>query len=194
MERTEMIILASQSPRRKEILTQIDIPYEAIASNSDETIPPNVPYTEVPALLAERKALSVSELNPGRLVFAFDTLVFLDEIPLSKPSNKEEAYTMLSGLSDRDHEVITGIAVAKNGTIIEKDREITRVFFKKLMSEEIDNYIITKEPNDKAGSYGIQGKGAAFVKRVEGCYYNVVGLPVYKTLSLHSKFSELMHG
>ncbi|MGL1903534.1 MAG: Maf family protein [Fibrobacterales bacterium] len=189
-----MIILASQSPRRKEILTQIDIPYEAIASNSDETIPPNVPYTEVPALLAERKALSVSELNPGRLVFAFDTLVFLDEIPLSKPSNKEEAYTMLSGLSDRDHEVITGIAVAKNGTIIEKDREITRVFFKKLMSEEIDNYIITKEPNDKAGSYGIQGKGAAFVKRVEGCYYNVVGLPVYKTLSLHSKFSELMHG
>ncbi|MGL1935682.1 MAG: Maf family protein [Fibrobacterales bacterium] len=194
MERNKLIILASQSPRRKEILTQVGIPFDSIPSHSDETIPPNVPYADIPALLAARKALSVSEKEPDRLVFAFDTLVFLDENPMSKPANKDDAHAMLSSLSDREHEVITGIAVAKNGTILEKDREITRVFFKKLMSEEIDNYIITKEPNDKAGSYAIQGKGAAFVKKVEGCYYNVVGLPIYKTLSLHSKFSELMHG
>lgn len=188
------LILASQSPRRKELLDQIGIEYDAIPAMTDEIIPIGCAYTEIPELLAEEKALAVSQEHPGRLVLGFDTLVFLGEKALGKPTDSEDARNMLEALSDSEHEVITGIALAYNGQILQKDKEITQVFFKKLNSEEIDNYIMSKEPLDKAGSYAIQEKGAIFVKKIVGCYYNIVGLPIYKTLEILKKHSEIGDG
>ncbi len=189
-----MIILASQSPRRKDILDQVGIPFKVIPSSCEEIIPTDIPYTDVPAALAAQKAIEVSSLNPDSFVLGFDTLVFLNEEPLGKPIDAADASQMLQRLSGNFHEVITGIAVAKNGFIVQKDQEITKVFFKNLSQQEIDNYIITNEPNDKAGAYGIQQKGAAFVKKIEGCYYNVVGLPMYKTLQIITSLSENGNG
>lgn len=173
-----MIILASGSPRRKELLSLITEDFKIIPADIDENICEEVKLLKQPQYLAEKKARFVFENgHQNDIVIGSDTGVFIDGKMLGKPTDSENAKQMLRQLSGRKHIVITGCS------IISKDRcvsfsEETTVEFYKLSDKEIEEYIATNEPLDKAGAYGIQGKGATLVKRIEGDYYNVVGLPV----------------
>lgn len=173
------LILASASPRRKELLRLITDDFKVVTADVDETVPDDIDIFEAPSFLALKKAKAVAENNKNSVIIGADTAVFLGEKMLGKPENKEEAEKMLSSLSGKEHLVITGCAVIS-------EREIktfsvkTYVKFKSLTKKEIKDYIATGEPMDKAGAYGIQGKGALFVEKINGDYYNVVGLPVEK--------------
>jgi len=176
------IILASGSPRRRQLLEQVGIPHEVIISNADETIdgPPEVQVKT----LALRKAHAVCcMIKDDIIVIAADTLVFIDGKVLGKPNGPDDAFNMLKTLQGRGHTVYTGVAVLKieaGKTITESFVEATQVYFRKLSDAEIWDYVNTGEPFDKAGSYGVQEKGALLVERVNGDFYNVVGLPVVK--------------
>jgi len=183
------IILASASPRRQDILAQLGIPFSVQASGASEDLA-GIPALEAPRILAERKSLEVSQTNPGRWVLGFDTLVYLDQMPLGKPVDHAEARQMLLALRDRWHEVRTGFALSRDGQIIESGQESTRVLFRAFTNHELDDYIAEGESLDKAGSYGIQGQGARFVKAIEGCYYNVVGLPVARAIEALARIAE----
>jgi len=184
------IILASASPRRKELLGQIGVPFKVIPSKVDEnfdmlkgTIESKVEE------LAYIKAKEVAKKVNNGLILGADTVVVIDDEVLGKPLNDEEAFNMLSKLSGREHKVITGIAIID----LENNRyrvthESTRVIFDTLTKERIIEYIKTGEPNGKAGAYAIQGRAAVFVKKIEGCYFNVVGLPISKVNSMLKKF------
>lgn len=177
----EKLILASSSPRRIEILKNLGIKFDVIPSNYGEVIDNKLPE-ELVCFLAENKALEVSSrITDGDLILAADTMVFIDGRALGKPHTESAAYDMLKGLSGKKHEVITGVCLISR-KLSKKyiDYEVTNVFFKELSDEEIWDYIYTGEPLDKAGAYGIQGFGGLFVRRIEGCYFNVVGLPIYK--------------
>lgn len=175
------IILASSSPRRIEILKNLRVEFDVKPSNYEEVITDRPPH-ELVCHLAENKAKEVSSrVMPKSIILAADTMVFIDDKKLGKPASKKAAFEMLSSLSGRSHDVITGLCLmdkSLNRTFL--DYEVTKVFFKELTEEEIHGYIETGEPLDKAGSYGIQGVGGLFVKRIEGCYFNVVGLPINK--------------
>ena len=130
---------------------------------------------------AEAKARSVMNRTSKRLILGADTIVEMDGIPLGKPSDEDEARQMLRKLSGHDHYVHTGIALLDTGNNqVIRDHDITRVFFRKLRYSEIEEYIASGEPMDKAGAYGIQERGAVFIRRVEGCFFNVMGLPLAK--------------
>ncbi len=181
--------LASASPRRKELLKKAGIEDFIIrAADVDENTEPSLTPAEAVMLLASRKAeAAAAGLSEDDFVLAADTLVYLDGEPLGKPRDEEEAFSMLSSLSGRTHEVYTGICLRRNG-VSECEYECTRVFFSELTSEEIWAYIRTGEPMDKAGAYGVQGAAGVFIPRIEGDYYNVMGLPVsrlYKMLTRH---------
>ena len=176
------LILASQSPRRKELLGLFHIPFSVRVANVDETMDARKsPYDEV-ARLSREKALAV---NPGasEVVVAADTVVGLDGRVLGKPSSAREAREMLSMLSGKVHQVMTGLTVVC-GSQIQTVTEVTDVHFRPLSSREIDAYVETSESMDKAGAYAIQGGAAVFVERIEGDYYNVVGLPVCRLRQL----------
>lgn len=183
------IILASSSPRRMELLKNLGVEFDIIPSNYEEIMVNKQPE-ELVCYLAKNKALEVSNrVKSDNIVLAADTMVFIGNIALGKPHTNNAAYAMLKNLSGKVHEVITGICLINksiNKTYL--DYEVTKVFFRELSEEEILNYIETKEPLDKAGAYGIQGLGGLFVKRIEGCYFNVVGLPIYK---LYNGFREM---
>lgn len=183
------LVLASASPRRQAILAQLGIPFVALESGADESLE-GIPALEAPRILAERKALAVSEKEPHAVVVGYDTLVYLDKNALGKPASPQEAESMLTALRDRWHEVRTGFSFARGGKVIHSGQEITRVRFRPFTKWELDDYIAGGEPFDKAGAYGIQGQGARFVQSVEGCYYNVVGLPVARTLEILNILSE----
>jgi len=185
------IILASASPRRHNILNQIGIPHKVIPSLLDETIPQSISVYSEPEYLAKQKALDVSKQHPNHLVLGFDTLVYFNGEPLGKPQNNEDAMKMLERLSGQTHTVISGVAIARNGEIVISGSEKTKVFFRNLAAREMESYISGGEHKDKAGSYGIQGEGARFVSRIEGCYYNVVGLPVSKMIDLLKQIGEI---
>lgn len=187
------IILASGSPRRKEILRQAGADFEVRVSNAPEITDRTEP-AEMVEELAALKAEAVEKEIEGTeeediLIISADTLVFLDGIPLGKPRDREDAFSMLTGLSGRSHEVYTGVSVI----IKEKSRRRQLVFHQKsvvnvasLSGEEIDAYIATGEPFDKAGAYAIQGRFSVYVEGIEGEYYNIVGLPIariYRELS-----------
>lgn len=173
-----MIILASGSPRRKELLSLITENFTIIPADIDETIAVNTELLKQPQYLAEKKARYIFEKgHQDDIVIGSDTGVFIDGEMLGKPCNAENAKQMLEHLSGRKHIVVTGCAIISKDKCITFSEE-TIVEFYKLSNEEINEYIATNEPNDKAGAYGIQGKGATLVKRIEGDYYNVVGLPV----------------
>lgn len=178
-----MLILASQSPRRQEILKMLDIDFKVIPSgfNEDEVIAPN--SLELATKLAIAKGLEVSS-KYQQTVLAADTVVELDGEFLGKPKDYPEAYQMLKKLSGRCHNVVSGVAICKNGEILGSTHEITKVFFRPLADVEINWYISTKDPFDKAGGYGIQSKSGIFVEKIEGCYFNVVGLPLSRTANL----------
>lgn len=173
------IILASQSPRRKELLERMGIrSFTVMDSGVDEHEEELLPPEELVCRLSERKAEAAARHAPaGAVVIAADTVVSLDGAILGKPADKLEAFRMLSTLSGVRHQVYTGVTVMRDG---EKqiEHETTDVTFRELSEEEIEHYLATGEPMDKAGAYGIQGYGALLVERIEGDYYNVMGLPV----------------
>lgn len=173
------IILASASPRRKELLARLGLVFTTISADIEENTTSLDRPQKVVEVIASQKARYVAErLNQG-LVIAADTVVVLEGSCLGKPSDEEDAFNKLMLLSGKCHEVITGVCLLEVGSgNIQLATEVTRVFFRDITAEEIRNYIATGEPMDKAGAYGIQGRGALFVERIEGCYYNVVGLPL----------------
>jgi len=178
------IILASKSPRRKELLGQIYKDFEIISREVDETLPEEVHPREGVGLLALRKGRAVAdELPSDALVISSDTLVEVDGVALGKPCDENDAYNMLRKLSGRGHNVHTGVAVHYKGRAYSSVSS-TRVIFRDLTDEVIREYIATKEPMDKAGAYGIQGKGGALVLRYEGDFDTVVGLSVSTTKRL----------
>lgn len=175
------IILASESPRRKEILENTNLKFSVITSDIDERIFENEEPIQLVLRLAFEKCMSVAQNNPSDLVIGADTIVVLDNEILGKPKNEEEAFNTLSKLSNREHQVITGMSIVnlENEKKI-VDYAISNVKFKKLTDQDIKDYISTKECLDKAGSYGIQGYGALLVEEIKGDYFNIVGLPISK--------------
>ena len=173
------LILASKSPRRAEILRNIGLDFEIRVSNADEYVPESITDPrKIVEHLASLKAHDLkSTLGENELLIAADTLVFNGSTRLGKPADAEEAFRTLRTLSGKKHTVITGIAVMSQENLV-CDNVATDVYFKELSDEEIERYILTKEPLDKAGAYGIQGLGGKFVKRIDGDYFSVVGLPV----------------
>ncbi|EJT5924274.1 Maf-like protein [Clostridium perfringens] len=177
------VILASKSPRRVEILEKIVKEFEVVQSNFDEnTIDFKGDVEKYVKDLSINKAIEVSKrLNEPSIVIAADTVVFQNGKVLEKPKNEEDAFSMLSSLSGNTHKVYSGICLINtyNDTVV-TDCDCTEVKFSELNPRQIRNYINSGEPMDKAGAYGIQGLGGAFVERIEGCYYNVMGLPLNK--------------
>ncbi len=172
-----MIILASQSPRRKEIMEQVGLSFQVHPSDAEEVLDTSLPLPQAIEQLALQKASSVAKLFPHDIVVGADTLVCLKQEILGKPHTEEEARWMLERLSDHTHQVITGVAICANGNA-ECFHSVSDVTFYPLSESDISAYIASKEPFDKAGAYGIQGKGAVFVAKIVGDYYNIVGLPI----------------
>ncbi len=170
-------ILASASPRRNELLKIIVPEFEVIPADIDETVPENIDIFSSPEYLAVQKALYISRLHPNKTVIGSDTGVFIEDTMLGKPKDKADAYKMLCLLSGRTHKVITGCAICKGGKSMSFS-VTSLVTFYDLGEQEIKDYIKTGECDDKAGAYGIQGKGCTLVKEINGDYFNIVGLPV----------------
>lgn len=174
------IILASASPRRRELLENIGLKFDIKADNSEEEIIENEHPSKTVLRLSKQKALNIAKGEKDEaLVIGADTVVSIDGVTLGKPKSESEAKIMLKMLSGRKHTVYTGISVIN--TLSRKtvsEYIASDVYFRKLDSDEIDRYIATKEPMDKAGAYGIQGIGTLFIEKIDGDYFNVVGLPI----------------
>ncbi|MGM0369379.1 MAG: Maf family protein [Bacillota bacterium] len=172
------IVLASASPRRKMLLEQLGLEFSIQPSTIDESKVKLDNPQELVTRLSYLKAKDVQN-NPDEIVIAADTVVKKENEILEKPANGLEAKKMLKCLSGTTHQVVTGITIIKNDLVV-SECEATTVVFRELSNYEIDNYIVSGEPLDKAGGYGIQGQAAVFVKKIVGCFYNVVGLSLYK--------------
>ena len=183
------IILASQSPRRKELLERMGIQdFETISPNVDESAFRGLPPEELVRRLSAEKAAAVAgKAGEDAIVIAADTVVALEGAVLGKPADELDAFKMLSALSGVRHQVYTGVTVCRGG---EKQtaHEVTDVTFRELSEEEIEHYIATGEPMDKAGAYGIQGYGALLIQGISGDYYNVMGLPVCRLSGMLARF------
>ncbi len=174
------IILASQSPRRKELMGQIGLKFKVVVSHVDEHVEGNPSPAEMVEELSLRKARAVArQVDDDDLVIAADTVVALEGTVLGKPEDERDAFSMLSALSGNRHYVYTGVTVIRGGQAVTQ-HEVTTVTFRELEPDEISSYIATGEPMDKAGAYGIQGLGALLVSGIDGDYFNVMGLPVYR--------------
>ncbi|MFA9380108.1 MAG: nucleoside triphosphate pyrophosphatase [Acetanaerobacterium sp.] len=171
------LILASASPRRAELLRTITDAFEVIPSHENEEVDVLLDHHELVMELARIKAVAVLNDYPDAIVIGSDTVVTVDSHILGKPRDRADACDMLRMLSGRSHHVYTGVCLAASGKI-EQFYSRTEVFFYPLSEEEITRYVDTGEPFDKAGGYGIQGRGALLCRRIEGDYFNVVGLPV----------------
>lgn len=174
------LILASQSPRRKELLGLFHIPFTVRVADIDETMDPGKSPAGEVARVSKLKAMAVAR-DTEDVVIAADTIVVLDGQVLGKPADKSHAKAMLTALSGRDHQVMTGVTVLKGETCL-THTEITDIHFRSLSQKEIGDYVATGEPMDKAGAYGIQGGAALFAEKLQGDYYNVMGLPVCRLL------------
>jgi septum formation protein len=182
------VILASRSPRRLRLLRELGLDPVVIHPNIDESIPdgadPQVAATE----LSRMKASAVSADRSGSVIIAADTMVLFEGNVLGKPSSEDEALSMLGRLVGNWHEVVTGVtAMDVDANVMVSSSERTRVHMRQLDDEALEWYVSTGEPMDKAGAYGIQGIGSGIVDRVEGCFYNVVGLPVPRLCLLLEK-------
>lgn len=182
------IILASQSPRRQELLKNLGITdFSVIPAKGEEQLISGLTPEDAVCAIALGKAREVaSSQGNDAVIIAADTLVFLDGKPLGKPADSDDAAKMLRSLSGRDHLVMTGVAVIYGSKEI-AECESTRVFFRRITEDEITRYIDSGEPMDKAGAYGIQGLGSIFIPRIEGDYFNVMGLPVSRLYSMLEK-------
>ena len=189
------IILASQSPRRRELLERMGLPFRIITPDIDERMERALPPGELVAAISAEKAGAVAaQAGPDAVVIAADTVVALDGAVLGKPADESDAARMLSALSGRTHQVFTGLTVAC-GADVRTVSEETAVTFRPLTAEEIAAYVRTGEPMDKAGAYGIQGLGALFVEGIRGDYCNVMGLPLFLLGRMLSDFGvDLLGG
>jgi septum formation protein len=191
------LILASMSPRRKELLEKLGLVFECVPSHIDESFEANWVPEEVVLHLAEQKGLAVKSLigendDQDLAILSADTIVVLDEEILNKPVDDQEARSMLKKLSGRNHDVFTGVTLLfyqagnKSASISKAFRKVeqTTVTMREISDQEIEAYVQTGEPSDKAGAYAIQGIASAFVARIEGCFSNVVGLPVPVTVQM----------
>lgn len=177
------LVLASKSPRRSEILRNAGIDFTVRVADADETIPDGTKPEDAVVFLAARKAMAVERAD-DEIVLGADTVVVLDNQILGKPKDKDDAFNMIKMLSGRVHSVFTGVCAIGNGISMTFAEE-TKVEFYPLSDDEINEYINTNEPYDKAGAYGIQGLASKFIRGIEGDYFNVVGLPmssVYKKI------------
>lgn len=183
------IVLASASPRRKKLLSQIGLNFIVESSNIDEQFDKeSSDFDSLVKDLAYKKAKNVARNYTDGIIIGADTIVAIEGSILGKPNSEYEAKMMLKKLSGKWHSVFTGVAVIDlDSKVILTDFVESKVKFKKLSRSEIDNYVKTGEPFDKAGAYGIQGKGALLVEKINGCYYNIVGLPVSKLGKMLSK-------
>lgn len=176
------MILASNSPRRKEILENFGFSLKTVSKNIDE-ISSKEEIKEKIMDIAQQKTMAAAKDYPNENVVGADTVVVIDGKILGKPKDETEAFEMLKSLSGKSHDVITAYSfVNLKKNIFLNDAEVTKVFFKNLSDEEINWYISTKEPMDKAGAYGIQGKGAYFVEKIEGDFFSVMGFPLGRFL------------
>ena len=176
------IILASGSPRRRQLLSSLNVEFEAISPEVDETYDKGLSPVDIAKHISLKKANEVFSIYPLSAVIAADTIVVTDSGVLGKPGSEKEAFLMLKKLSGLWHEVHTGICILHNKTATQFC-ETTHVHFKELDDDLISWYVRTKEPMDKAGAYGIQGYGAMLVDRIEGDFYNVMGFPISKIMS-----------
>lgn len=182
-------ILASASPRRQELFHKITDDFTVQPAEVEETIPPDVLPEDVAAYLSHIKADAVSKNNPNAIVIGCDTVVLLEEQVLGKPHSPEEAKAMLQALSGKTHQVITGTTVTNGSRTVTFSSE-TAVTFYPLSEAEIDAYLATGEPFDKAGAYGIQGKGSLLIHSIQGDYFTVMGLPVARLSRVLRQFTE----
>ena len=178
------LILASNSPRRREILSQAGFAFSVVASDVDESFPANMPLSEVPVFLSEKKARVLADINPHAIILAADTVVILDDVILNKPADKSEAREMLKLLSGKTHEVVTGITlITPNETVSIADSAM--VSFRSLADWEVDWYVKGGFGLDKAGAYGVQDFiGMAGIEKMEGSFYTVMGLPIFHVFNL----------
>lgn len=173
-----MIILASGSPRRRELMEMLGYDIKVMPTKGEEHAPDGAGAADTVKALAKAKCEEVAALcDKGDLVIAADTIVWFNNKVYGKPHSEAEAREMLTALSGNTHEVYTGVAVCKNGEM-RVEAEKTSVHFREMTQDEISAYIATGEPMDKAGAYGVQGRGAVFVKGIEGDFFNVMGLPL----------------
>jgi len=191
-----MIILASSSPRRRELLKQAGFDFTVESADINEDSQPGEAPAKYVQRLAVEKAQAVWDRHKAEddtadpiTVLGADTTVVLDGEILGKPANQAEARHMLEKLAGRTHQVMTGVAAITRNTVV-SDVEITQVFFDLINEDELAHYLATGEPLDKAGAYGIQGYAARWIPRVEGCYFNVMGLPISRTIALLAKARE----
>jgi len=173
------IILASSSPRRKELLKNVGLKFRVESSAAFEQLDENLEPRELACRLSLTKARAVARRNRNAIVIAADTIGVLDRHIIGKPQTEHEAFEMLKSMSGKCHTVITGITVVDTDTMKQVTRSVeTRVFFKQLSDFEIRTYVRSGEPMDKAGAYAIQGLGSLLVQKIEGDYFNVMGLPL----------------
>lgn len=183
------IVLASASPRRKALLENLGLVFEAIPADIDETIDGEFSEQLIEKLALDKADYVAQKLTESAIVIGSDTVVVVDNQILGKPKDKDDAERMLKLLSGKTHEVISAIALidTSDNTIL-CDSVISKVKFRKLEDSEIENYINTGEPDDKAGAYAIQGFASVFVESIDGCYNNIVGISVYKLAQMLKKF------
>ena len=186
------LILASASPRRRELMGHLGLPFDVIPAVGPESPPIGAGPGETARALSEAKAREVADAHPDGLVVGADTVVEIDGAILGKPRDRDDAKRMLRLLSGREHRVYTGVTVIKGGRM-ESLWEVTRVFFRTMSEEEIDSYVATGEPMDKAGAYGYQGRASLYVERIEGDYFNVVGLPLCRLGTMLEKLGVSLH-
>jgi septum formation protein len=187
------LVLASASPRRREILERLGFEFQILATGVEENAIRCSDHRRFTVLAAERKADAACRLRSGATIIAADTIVVCGDSRLGKPLDGADAAAMLRSLSGRVHEVITGVAVVAPDGARCAEAERTRVYFRSLSAVEISRYVETGEPFGKAGAYAIQGYAGPFVEKIEGCYFNVVGLPVSLLFNMLSKLEREMH-
>lgn len=184
------IILASQSPRRKELLAKCGAAFAVEAADIDESFNHDNDLKQEIMNLSCRKAKAILDKHPDALVIGSDTIVVLDNEVLGKPKDHHDAERMLRELSGRTHQVITGLCLLSADACV-KDVSVSDVTFAELSEQEIHDYVVSGEADDKAGSYGIQGKAACFITGIKGDYYSIMGLPVRKVYEALKRLGEL---
>ena len=185
-----MLVLASASPRRKQLLSLLTTNFEVEVSNVDETVPENVTASDAAAFLATKKALDVAKNRPDDIVIGSDTIIVFKDKIYGKPLNKADAKNMLTEFSGNTHQVITGVCVVQGKRTISFS-SVNKVEFYELSESEIDEYLNDDEYKDKAGSYAIQGKAGLFIKEISGDYNSIVGLPVSKLNRILKSFFNI---
>jgi septum formation protein len=186
----KQIILASQSPRRKQLLEWAEVPFTISIADTDERFPPGITPSEAAVYIARNKAIAVESKHPGEIILAADTIVVLDDHIIGKPVHREDAISMLLALSGERHRVITGVVIRRGQEEIAFADE-TEVEFYDLTVEQIENYVEKYKPYDKAGAYAIQEWiGVVGIRSINGDFYNVMGLPVSRVVRALEKFKN----